>query len=467
MATQSTSRYDAASSSALQHLSGPRISPPNLPSHTIPAFQSDSLPARRAKTAAMLSTRAGLNDEAAVPTTGTQKGNSTKRPVRDSKRRATHSQIERRRREKINDRLVTLRVIVPACTAEVEERKRQKRQEEEEARKIAAGEMVPTSVKGKRRRNRRKASTSEAAEKEDELGLHKLDVLTHTIEYIYELQDRIEELEQGVKRSEPRKVVDAQEMEENRDGKAEHEDDDEDSEADLEMSDWKPNIRRKLSESTSSAVMSLSAESPMFSSATNSSASAFTNLTSPMMSLSSDSPILRWDNSKDTTESPPTKGSRSMQSLDLKRKKAHSNLSASHGIDWRLPAPALPFEDKPRLKHRHTCSGSNSHLTGFTNQVKSTSTSQDAHLLLSLSTSPESLRPISAMRDSFQWQRRTSLAPSMSAIISQSAGSKNKVAGSAPGGAHATSSDSLLISPPLLALDEPVSTSGTSANDNV
>ncbi|PWN28247.1 hypothetical protein BDZ90DRAFT_142814 [Jaminaea rosea] len=40
---------------------------------------------------------------------------------RDSKRRATHSQIERRRREKINARLITLRNLVPACLRTIQD----------------------------------------------------------------------------------------------------------------------------------------------------------------------------------------------------------------------------------------------------------------------------------------------------------------------------------------------------------
>ncbi|CAO1625868.1 unnamed protein product [Sympodiomycopsis kandeliae] len=134
-----------------------------------------------------------------------------KKTPRDSKRRATHSQIERRRREKINDRLITLRNLVPACVKEVEDRAQAKIEEEQEAGRIAAG-LVPasTTTKGKRKRIRKKAESAKEkdADKEPELGLHKLEVLTHTIDYIYDLQARIEELETGIRPARVRRVED-------------------------------------------------------------------------------------------------------------------------------------------------------------------------------------------------------------------------------------------------------------------
>ncbi|KAJ1021668.1 hypothetical protein NDA16_003804 [Ustilago loliicola] len=125
-----------------------------------------------------------------------------KKAVRDSKRRATHSQIERRRREKINDRLVTLRSIVPACAKELEDRRRQKQEEEDEAARITAGGAPKTYMdaatgKPKRKRNRKKPDTKKNAAGEEELGLHKLEVLTHAINYIFELKAQIHELKTG------------------------------------------------------------------------------------------------------------------------------------------------------------------------------------------------------------------------------------------------------------------------------
>lgn len=130
-------------------------------------------------------------------------GSPPKKTVRDSKRRATHSQIERRRREKINDRLVTLRSIVPACAKELEVRRRQKQEEEDEAARIAAGGAPKTYIdaatgKPKRKRNRKKPDTKKNAAGEEELGLHKLEVLTHAINYIFELKAQIQELKTGI-----------------------------------------------------------------------------------------------------------------------------------------------------------------------------------------------------------------------------------------------------------------------------
>lgn len=133
------------------------------------------------------------------PTDTTEEG-TPKKPIRDSKRRATHSQIERRRREKINDRLVTLRSIVPACALELDSRRRQKQEEDQEAARIAAGGAPKTYIdaatgKPKRKRNRKRPEAKKAGE--EELGLHKLEVLTHAINYIFELKARIDKLETG------------------------------------------------------------------------------------------------------------------------------------------------------------------------------------------------------------------------------------------------------------------------------
>ncbi|KAE8234636.1 hypothetical protein CF326_g318 [Tilletia indica] len=173
---------------------------------------------------------------AAASSSSTSPGKRASASSRDSKRRATHSQIERRRREKINDRLITLRNLVPACAREVEERRRVKAQEEESARRVAKGlpPLSPTaesdavgrgdaasgdaggsaSDKAKRKRSRRRAAAAAAAaatteasggpdaeDKEEDLGLHKLEVLTHAIDYIHELQGRIADLEAQVSRS--------------------------------------------------------------------------------------------------------------------------------------------------------------------------------------------------------------------------------------------------------------------------
>ncbi|KAK0539175.1 hypothetical protein OC834_000178 [Tilletia horrida] len=198
------------------------------------ASNSNIPPALLPPPAAPLSKQHASGSQTAASTnTPTNKRSSAS--ARDSKRRATHSQIERRRREKINDRLITLRNLVPACAREVEERRRIKAEEEEAARRVAKGlpPLSPTpgtseagaieasgsaaagsaSEKAKRKRSRRRAAAAAAAaaaaeasggadaeDKEEDLGLHKLEVLTHAIDYIYELQARIAVLESQVNR---------------------------------------------------------------------------------------------------------------------------------------------------------------------------------------------------------------------------------------------------------------------------
>lgn len=136
----------------------------------------------------IMSKNAGLHNSAqdAKPLQHSTPTAMVKKTPRDSKRRATHSQIERRRREKINDRLITLRNLVPACVKEIEDRARAKVEEEQHAQRVAAGLAPSTTIqKGKRKRIRKKTGGSDSkdkdADKEPELGLHKLEVLTHTI----------------------------------------------------------------------------------------------------------------------------------------------------------------------------------------------------------------------------------------------------------------------------------------------
>jgi Helix-loop-helix DNA-binding domain len=85
-------------------------------------------------------------------------------------RRISHSLIERRRRERINDCLQKLRNMVPQCSA-LAELKRQK----------------------SRRRNRPAAAAGD--EHAGGGNMHKLEILLGTIEYVEELRARVEELE--------------------------------------------------------------------------------------------------------------------------------------------------------------------------------------------------------------------------------------------------------------------------------
>ncbi|MCO5589582.1 hypothetical protein L7F22_043550 [Adiantum nelumboides] len=447
-----------------------------------------------------------------------------KKPVRDSKRRATHSQIERRRREKINDRLITLRSIVPACVAEIEERKRVKFEEEEEARKIAAGELSANAVRGgKRKRNRRRAAAAaaqkkdgEGDDKEEELGLHKLEVLTHTIDYIYQLQERIQELETGVI-PQKRRVNDEEEREEDpmdveqSEGKnhtaaaANHvksslmeEEDEESSEAHLEMAEWKgiqvkpitskielkneiqrPSYGRRstitsdLSNSLNPSPITFGnfiGESPLFpATASSSSTSNFTSLTSPMMSLSAESPIMCLGmGSSSTTASPKgikeqdevnssSENNRNKQILSTALPTSSSNknrspLKIGGEQSWRLPSPALSSNDS----HQRTKSIPASHK--ISNLNKPAHQHDDARLLLAFSTSPEVLRPTSAERFSTVHREANNHAKSSTKPLRMNkiVDGRSIVLDSAPGGTRPTSHSALLQSPPFLALDKSV-----------
>lgn len=445
-----------------------------------------------------------------------------KKPVRDSKRRATHSQIERRRREKINDRLITLRSIVPACVAEIEERKRVKLEEEEEARKIAAGEISANAVRGgKRKRNRRRAAAAatkkegEGDDKEEELGLHKLEVLTHAIDYIYQLQERIQELETGII-PQKRRVNDEEEREDDpmdtevlvhqaegsratstidrKSSLMEEDEDEESSEAHLEMAEWKgiqikptgtkkdirrPSYgRRSISLNPSPNIFgSFVGESPLFSTtASSSSASNYTSLTSPMMSLSAESPIMcLGQGSSSTTASP--KGSKEQEEVNLlesnlpqsSRNKATLSIALPNSSggknrspvkigeqSWKLPSPALSAFDS------HQRARSNTTSQRIPNFPKPAPQHDDARLLLAFSTSPEVFRPTSAERLSTlndgTHTNHGRISTAKSLRMSKIVDGRSIVLDSAPGGTQPTLHSALLQSPPFLALDKSIET---------
>lgn len=135
--------------------------------------------------AAAIAATNGIKRAAATTSPTGKKPPAASNNNRDSKRKATHSQIERRRREKINDRLVTLRNIVPACAQEVAARHEALLREDDDGEEYKNGVGIDGNARKKRKRARRKAAAATAAatngNKEAELGLHKLDVLTHAI----------------------------------------------------------------------------------------------------------------------------------------------------------------------------------------------------------------------------------------------------------------------------------------------
>ncbi|PWN18017.1 hypothetical protein BCV69DRAFT_301756 [Microstroma glucosiphilum] len=187
----------------------PTMAPPPSRAAAILASQAIKKEATGSASASASSTGAGAGAGATLASTS---GSSrrTSAAAKDNKRRATHSQIERRRREKINDRLITLRNLVPACNEEIAARQRleggggeagQPANAASPTTEAGADEALSgPGAKRKRKRSRRKV-VEEAKDKdkdaEPELGMHKLDVLTHTIDFIYQLQARIQELETG------------------------------------------------------------------------------------------------------------------------------------------------------------------------------------------------------------------------------------------------------------------------------
>lgn len=486
---------------------------------------------------------------------------SSKKPTRDSKRRASHSQIERRRREKINDRLITLRTIVPACAAEVEERRKQRLQEEDEARRMAAGELIVSTggeSDGKRRRKRRRAAAALAAakngdgaakrkpaDKEDELGLHKLEVLTHAIEYIFELEARLQELQTGVPVAR-KQICDEEEaqatkdalpagvpMEDsgirtrpasaNADDLSQHSMDVDESHQNY-TSSWHQHLpdadptrlaRQPTASSTESSSSATSptftnftapGESPMF--AGGSTPSTYTSLTSSMMSLSAESPILRWNSN--------TAASANRPSLTLPK---YDDAKRERGVPVQylpmLPEPAIPL---PHDQESRLVSQSPDRIADVPHGAKAIAPDQqaappyrDARLLLSLkaSVSPESLRPVtssvredltsSVQEDDPAWgphtyprivrPRRSSVSTPRTTTSTQNSANvavpppssfsrikyryadphtHKLMGGSAPGGAYPTTSFSSsthndpprhsLPSPPLLSLDSPRNT---------
>lgn len=114
--------------------------------------------------------------------------------------RMEHSQIEKRRREKINDRLATLRKIVPACVMELEVRQ----QELDELIRMSASDFTSRSscsLASKHKRKLRRAARKremhdfESSERRNDMTLNKLEILNHTVAYIQQLEIRLMELE--------------------------------------------------------------------------------------------------------------------------------------------------------------------------------------------------------------------------------------------------------------------------------
>lgn len=93
---------------------------------------------------------------------------ATGKHLKPSNRKVSHSLIERRRREEIDDCLATLRDVVPQCREQ--------------------GEAKVAKAKERGRKRGRKADDKDDADKG---GLHKLEILQGTIVYIEQLEARL------------------------------------------------------------------------------------------------------------------------------------------------------------------------------------------------------------------------------------------------------------------------------------
>lgn len=113
--------------------------------------------------------------------------------IRENKRRAAHRQIEKRRREKIQDQFSILQSLVPACSIEMEKRRKQLHHDLEIAKRASAGEAVEATTKEHKRRIRRIAKQRREHRQLD-VGLERLDILSYAIEHIYDLHKQIDEL---------------------------------------------------------------------------------------------------------------------------------------------------------------------------------------------------------------------------------------------------------------------------------
>lgn len=114
--------------------------------------------------------------EEVVTTNGSTSTNTTTRKNRPLRRKTSHSVIERRRREKINEGLISLQHLVPACRDELHElllskaqsNKRNLKRSKQEVEKEVEGLLL------------QKIDT--------QMVLEKLCIISHTVDYVRELQ---------------------------------------------------------------------------------------------------------------------------------------------------------------------------------------------------------------------------------------------------------------------------------------
>ncbi|PWN38500.1 uncharacterized protein FA14DRAFT_27511 [Meira miltonrushii] len=119
---------------------------------------------------------ANSNDGEAVTSNGSTSTTNTTRKNRPLRRKTSHSVIERRRREKINEGLISLQHLVPACRDELHELLLSKAQSNKRNLKRSKQE-VEKEVEGLLQQKI-----------ESQMVLEKLCIISHTVDYVRELQ---------------------------------------------------------------------------------------------------------------------------------------------------------------------------------------------------------------------------------------------------------------------------------------
>ncbi|CBQ72634.1 conserved hypothetical protein [Sporisorium reilianum SRZ2] len=117
----------------------------------------------------------------------------TRRKSRVLRRKTDHSIIERRRREKINEKLVALQNIVPACRKECQdlfERKFATPLRPNDDNEARQGTATKRDAKRKRDEEKFDKAKSEMSEKiRTNMVLEKLCIISHTLDFVVKLQE--------------------------------------------------------------------------------------------------------------------------------------------------------------------------------------------------------------------------------------------------------------------------------------
>lgn len=114
----------------------------------------------------------------------------SQRKSRVLRRKTDHSIIERRRREKINEKLVALQNLVPACRKECQDLIERK---VTPPSRIEAGENTITSKRNVKRKREAEKLEKAKAEMNDKIRssmvLEKLCIISHTLDFVMRLQE--------------------------------------------------------------------------------------------------------------------------------------------------------------------------------------------------------------------------------------------------------------------------------------